>query len=116
MRVTAIVFGGMQGQPRYIPGVGNVIAVHVGQETHKGGKVASMDLDPLGMSVYVRLVDKHGKPVTEFGKTPQNRMLVGDLVGIPIGTGVLLYELEEHELAHFEADTKAPKAKMAARG
>ena len=99
MRVTGIVFGGMQGQPRYIPGVGNVIAVHVGQETHEGGKVASMDLDPLGMSVYVCLVDKHGKPVTEFGKTPQNRMLVGDLIGIPICAGVLLYADEPKEEA-----------------
>jgi hypothetical protein len=37
--------------------------------------------------------------VTEFGKTPQNRMLVGDLIGIPIGAGVLLYADEPKEEA-----------------
>ncbi len=92
MKVSAIVFAGMQGQPRFIPGIGNKVCVHVGQETARGGRVASMELDPIGMSVFVRVVDREGKPVREFETTPDNRRLVGDFIGIPINDGVLLYE------------------------
>lgn len=91
MKVTALVFAGQQGQPRYVPGLGMKTAVFVGQQTNRGGRVESLELDGIGLSVICRMTTADGKPLTEWDKTPEQVLLKGDCIGIPIGMGVLVY-------------------------
>ena len=97
-KVVAVVFAGSEGKPRYIPGIGSKSSVHIGQRTSSNNLVSSMELDPTGQYVLVRITDANGVPVRQFDKTSDMFMLRGDYLGIPVDAGTVLFEDEKPEV------------------